>query len=64
MTTKIGSAVTSKVLQRITGPTGVSAGLGALTQAERDFAGVLDAMQIRAQNVTADIAERASSIPR
>ena len=59
MTNKIGSAVTGKVLQRITGPTGVNAGLGALTQADREFAGLLDNSQVRAQNVAAEMAERA-----
>ena len=59
MTNKIGSAVTGKVLLRITGPTGVNAGLGALTQADREFAGLVDNSQVRAQNVAAEIAERA-----
>ena len=44
---------------RITGPTGVNAGLGALTQADREFAGLLDNSQVRAQNVAAEMAERA-----
>ena len=39
MTSKIGSAVTAKVMQRITGPSGVNAGLAALTQAERGVRG-------------------------
>jgi hypothetical protein len=59
MTNKIGSAVTGKVVQRITGPTGVNAALGALTQAEREFAGLIDMAQVREQNVAADLAERA-----
>jgi hypothetical protein len=62
MTTKIGSVVTGKVMQRITGPSGVNAGLGALTQAEREFAGLIDATQVRAQNVAADMAERAIGV--
>ena len=62
MTTKIGSAVTSKVLERITGPAGVNAELGSLSQAERDFAGLVDASQVRAQNVAADLAERATGV--
>ena len=62
MTNKIGSAVTSKVLERITGPAGLDAGLGALTQSERDFAGVVPAAQVRAQNVAVDIAERATGV--
>ena len=59
MINKIGSAVTTKVVQRITGTGGVNAGLAALTQAEREFAGLVDAAQVRAQNVAAEIAERA-----
>lgn len=62
MTTKIGSAVTTKVVQRITGPAGVNAGLAALTQAERDFAGVVEAAQVRAQNVAAELAEKAAGV--
>jgi hypothetical protein len=58
MTTKLGSAVTAKLLQRITGPSGVNASLGALTLGEREFAGLVEASQVRAQNVTADMAER------
>jgi hypothetical protein len=59
MTSKIGSAVTDKVLQRFTGSSGVNAGLGALTRADREFAGVVDNSQVRAQNVAAEMAERA-----
>jgi hypothetical protein len=59
MTNKIGSAVTTKVVQRITGPTGVNAGLAALTQSDRELAGLVDAAQIRSLNVAAEIAERA-----
>jgi hypothetical protein len=62
MTNKIGSAVTNKVLERITGPAGLDAELGALTQAERDFAGVVPAAQVRAQNVAVDIAERGTGV--
>jgi hypothetical protein len=62
MMTKIGSLVTGKVLQRMTGPAGVNAGLGALTQAEREFAGLVDPAQVRAQNVAADLAERANGV--
>ena len=62
MTTKIGSAVTNKVLQRITGPGGVNAGLGALTQPEREFAGLIDATQVRAVNVAVELAEKATGV--
>jgi hypothetical protein len=52
MINKIASAVTAKVLQRITG----------LTQAEREFAGLLDAAQVRVQNVSADLSEKSLSM--
>ncbi len=62
MITNIASAVSSKVLQRITGPTGINAGLGALTEGERAFAGLVDPSQVRAQNVAADMVERATGV--
>ena len=58
MTSKIGSAVTNKVVQMITSPSGVNGALAALTQADQALAGLLDPSQIRAQNVSADLAER------
>jgi len=62
MTSKIGSAVTAKVLQQMTGPSGVNGALGALTQADQALAGLMDPSQIRAQNVAADLAERATGV--
>jgi hypothetical protein len=62
MANKIGSAVTSKVMGRITGPGGVNAGLASLTQAEREFAGLIDAAHVRPQNVAADMAEKALGV--
>src|SRR4051794_32285098 len=59
MTSKLGNVATAKVVQRIAGPSGVNASLGALTQSEREFAGVIEATQVRAQNAAAEIAERA-----
>jgi len=59
MTNRIGSAVTGKVVQRISGPAGLNAGLASLTLADREFAGLVDASQVRPQNVAADMAERA-----
>jgi len=56
---KIGSAVTGKVVQRISGPAGLNAGLASLTLGEQEFAGLVDAAQVRPQNVAADMAERA-----
>lgn len=62
MTSKIGSAVTAKIVQRIVGVSGVNAGLGALTQAERDFAYPVETSQVRAQNAAAEIVERAVGV--
>jgi len=58
MTSKLGNVATAKVVQRITGPVGVNASLGALTQSDREFAGLIESTQVRAQNAAADIAER------
>lgn len=57
MTTRIGSATTAKVMQRITGPTGVNSGLAALEDGQ-GLAGPLIAAQVYPQNVAADVAER------
>jgi hypothetical protein len=62
MTGKLGSAATAKVLQRISGPSGVNAGVGALTQGEPDFAGLVAASQVRTQNVAAALSERAQGV--
>ena len=62
MMNKIGSAVTAKVLQRITGTGGVNAGLAGLTQAEREFAGLVDAAQVRVQNVSPELTEKSLSM--
>jgi len=61
MTAKIGSAITGKVIQRITGTAGVNSGLAALTLGGPSPAGPLSAAQVRSQNVAADIAERATT---
>ena len=61
MTAKLGSAATAKALARMTGPTGISAGLAALTEADGGSTVALSAAQIRAQNVAVDLAERAGS---
>jgi hypothetical protein len=61
MTAKIGSAVTAKVLQRLSGPTGVNANVAALTQPGHG-SGSFDAVEVRAQNVAADIAERSTAL--
>jgi hypothetical protein len=62
MTSRIGSAATAKVVQRITGPSGVNAGLEALTQGHELFAGLVEPSQVRAQNVAAQIAEQALGV--
>jgi len=62
MTSKIGSAVTAKVMQRITGAGGVNAALGALTLADRELAGLVEGSQVRAQNAAAEIVERAQGV--
>jgi hypothetical protein len=62
MTGTIGSAVTVKVIQRITGPSGVNSGLAALTQGDTAPASPLDTPQVRSQNVAADVAERSTTV--
>jgi len=62
MAATIGSLATSKVIQQITGPKGVNAGLGALTQPSDGPAGLLDAAQVRSLNVAADVADRSTLI--
>jgi len=62
MTSKLGSAATAKVLSRITGPSGVNAGLAALTLGQSAFAGLVDSSQVRAQNVASQIAEHALEV--
>jgi hypothetical protein len=61
MTTGIGSAITTKVVNRITGPAGLNAGLAAITQGSVDPM-LVDAAQVRAQNVAADMAERGGAV--
>jgi hypothetical protein len=62
MTAKLGSAVAAMVLRRITGTAGVNSNLAALTQADQNLAGPLNAAQVRSQNVAADLAERGSTV--
>ena len=62
MTSRIGSAATGKVLERITGPGGVNAGLGAVTEGEPELARLVDTSQVRAQNVAAQMAEHALGV--
>ncbi len=61
MTAKIGAAAAAKVIQRIIAPTGINSSLAALTEGDNPASGI-DAMQVRAQNVAADLAERSGGI--
>ena len=47
MTAKIGSAVKAKVLQRLSGPTGVNANVAALTQSGYG-SGSFDVVEVKA----------------
>lgn len=60
--TTIGNAVTSQVIQMITGSAGVNSGLAALIEPGGTPAGQLDAAQVRSQNVAADVAEKANIV--
>ena len=62
MISKISSAAASKVIQRLTGPSGANAGLAALTAPDSLLAAPIEAAQVRAQNVAADLAERKNTI--
>ncbi len=61
MTAKIGAAAAAKVIQRITAPTGINSSLAALTAGDGPT-NLLDAAQVRAQNVAAELAERSGGI--
>jgi hypothetical protein len=61
MSATLGSLATGKVIQRITGPTGVNSGLAALVDSD-DAPGPLAAAQVRSQNVAADVAERSTLV--
>ena len=62
MKATIGNAITGKVIQRITGPAGVNSGLAALVDSSSAPPGLLDAAQVRSQNVAADVADRSSIV--
>jgi hypothetical protein len=61
MTNQIGSLLTTKVLQRITGPSGVNSGLAARAQGSPAPPAPLLAAQVRAQNVAPDVADRSTA---
>ena len=63
MTTKLGSAVTAKVINRLNAPaTGINAGVAALSSPGSALTTPMLAGQVRAQNVAADLAERSSTV--
>ena len=62
MTAKLGGAAASKVIERMIAPSGMNASLAALTAPDSLLASPLEAAQIRAQNVAADLLERSSGV--
>lgn len=62
MIAKLGSAAAKSVIDRITAPGGMNAGLGALTAPDSLLAGPIEASQVRSQNVAADLLERAGPV--
>jgi hypothetical protein len=60
MASRIGSAITSKVIAKMTAAQGVGAELAALEPPDQTAAGLWQASQVRAQNVAADLVERSS----
>lgn len=60
MSNRIGSAITSKVIAKMTGSPGVSVEIAALAPPGWAAAGLWRSSQVRAQNVPADMAERSS----
>ncbi|HYW41653.1 MAG TPA: hypothetical protein VE959_02275 [Bryobacteraceae bacterium] len=61
MTAQIGGAATAKVIQRLTGSAGMNSSIAALTEGSATVS-ALNAAQVRAQNVSADLAERSGSV--
>ena len=61
MTGTIGGMATSRVIHLLTGTGGMSDRLAALAGADRVLAGSMDVAQVRAQNVSPDLAERSGS---
>lgn len=60
---QIGSAVTGKVIQRLTAtPSGVNANLTVLTQGAATMTIPLDPSQIRSGNIASDLVERSSAV--
>jgi hypothetical protein len=63
MTLQIGSAITGKVIQRMTAPaSGVNANLATMTQWALTIPGILDSAQVRAGNIAPELAERSDVV--
>ncbi len=62
MTTTIGSLITSQVIQLLTGSSGVNSYLAASTQDNGQAMVPLSALQVRAQNVSAEIADQSNTM--
>lgn len=62
MTSTIGKAAAAKALERLTGSQGVQENLAQLSMAETGRAGLAESIQVRAQNVAAEIAEKAGPV--
>ena len=60
MASRIGSAITSKIVALMTAPQGVSVELAALAPPDQAAASLWQASQVRAQNAAADLVERSS----
>jgi hypothetical protein len=62
MAGRIGSAGAAKIIQRLTGSSGVNSSLAMLTLQDTGAAGPLSIAQIRAENVAADLVERSTMV--
>jgi hypothetical protein len=62
MTARLSAAAAKKVIDRISAPSGMNAGLAALMAPDSLLAAPVEAAQIRAQNVAADLLERSSPV--
>jgi hypothetical protein len=54
----LGSTATTTVIEMLTGPTGINAGLASLTAPDNQAVGLVDNGHIYPQNVAPDLAER------
>ena len=62
MGTTIGSLITGQVIQLLTGPSGVNSYLGAYVQDNGQPLTPLNSVQVRAQNVAPDIADKSNAM--